>query len=117
MEGQTFTDLLCESLKCLPEDLNETVFWLCLFPQALLLARLLWRCHRGYFRPDFELLEQIKGVTNSDDLLAELNDFRRRHPPTGFLRGFLKVRLSGQALLALGNRVFTKTSASPPLLH
>ena len=108
MDGDSFLTLICDTFKCSPEDYNETVFWLCIFPQAIFLARWMWRWNRDYFRQDLELLEQVRHVTNSSDLTSELNDFRRRHPQTGFFRGYLKMRISGQLLLALGDRLFLK---------
>lgn len=108
MDGESFVDLVCETFKCSPEDFNETVFWLCVFPQALFLARWLWRWNRGYFKPDLELIEQVKNATDQGELMFELNDFRRHHPQAGIFRTWLKVRLSGERLLALGDKLFSK---------
>src|SRR5258706_168776 len=108
MNSESFLDLFCEAFKCAPDDFNETLLWLCIFPQAIFLARLIWRLNREYFRPEFELIEQLKGVRNPEDLRSELNDFHYHHPRKGFLRRTLKVRISGQRLLDLGNRLFSK---------
>ena|ERR1043165_9897395 len=109
MNDPTFCDLVCDAFNCLPDDFNETVFWLCLFPHAIFLARLLWRVHRNYFSQDFVLLESLKPLTSIADVRAELNYFNYRHPQRGFLRGYLKVRISGRRLMTLADKLFVNT--------
>jgi len=106
MDGESFYNLFCQAYSCLPEDFNEAVLWVCIFPQALLLARWLWRLNRHYFRPDLELIQRIKDCTDEADVRAEFQDFYYYHRPKGLLRGRLKVRMSGQRLFALAHRLF-----------
>jgi hypothetical protein len=113
MDGTSFFDLFCEAFQCPPEDFNEAVFWVCVIPQAVFLARLLWRLNRRYFKPDFELIEQIKKTTDRDDVWDEYVDFYRGHPPTGLLRNYLRVRVSGGRLMALADKLFA--AAGKPL--
>jgi hypothetical protein len=111
MNNATFYDLFCEAYKCLPEDFNEAVLWLCLFPNVVFLARLIWRVNRDYFQPDFELIEQVKTATGPEEVADELNDFHYHHPPTGPVRGWLKVRISTHRLQGLANRLFAQAGS------
>ena len=107
MDGPSFFDLFCSAFNCAPEDFSDAVFWLCLFPQALFLARLLWRVNRDFFKPDFALIREVKHTTSPDAFRSELNDFRYRNPQKGFLRGYLKMRISGQKLTDLADKLFS----------
>lgn len=108
MNDATFCDLFCAAYNCLPEDCNELVFWLCVFPQVLFLARLIWKVNRGFFKPDFALIEQVKSLKNVEDTRQEISDFTYHNPARGFLRGFMEVRVSGQRLLDLAAGLFAK---------
>ncbi len=105
----SFCDLFCETNKCCPEDFREKVFWFCLYPQATLLARLIWHLNGAYFRPDVELIEQVRNLTNVAEVRLEFSRFRHYHTSMGLFRRFLKVRISGQRLLSLADRLFAKT--------
>ena len=108
MNKPSFGDLFCETNKCSREEFGEKVFWFCLYPQALLLARLIWRLNRAYFRPDVEFIEQVRNLTSSNAVREELNRFRYYHRATGFFRGYLKVRISGKQVLNLADGLFSK---------
>lgn len=114
MKTTTFCDLYCGIFKCQPEAFTEELFWSCLFPQALFVARLLWRCNRDYFKPDLELIAHVKDLTDAANVKAEFHDYYYLHPPSGLLRGFLKVRISGQRLINQASRVFTTAEAAMP---
>lgn len=109
MNKASFGDLFCETNKCLPGDFRVKVFWLCLYPQAIPLARLIWHLNRAYFQPEVELIERVRNLSSSAEVRLELNRFRYCHRSTGFFRGFLKVRISGQRLLNLADGLFGKT--------
>ena len=108
MKKASFGDLFCETNKCSPDEFCEKVFWFCLYPQALLLARLIWRLNRAYFRPDVEFIEQVRNLTSSNAVREELNRFRYYHRATGFFRGYLKVRISGKQVLNLADGLFSQ---------
>ena len=108
MNHGSFCDLFCETHGCLPGEYRERVFWLCLYPRAILLARLIWRLNRAYFRPDVELIEKVRNLTNPTEVRLELNRFRYYQRSRGFFRGFLKVRISGQRFLNLADGLFSK---------
>ena len=44
----TFRDLFCETYQCLAEEFRDTVFWRCLYPGAIPLARLIWHEAHDY---------------------------------------------------------------------
>lgn len=115
MKNTTFCDLYCGIFNRQPEVFPEELFWSCLFPQALFVARLLWRCHRDYFKPDLELMARVKNLTDATDVKAEFHDYYYQHPPSGVLRGVLKVRISGQRLINMANRVFTAAKTTTPV--
>ena len=106
MNRATFCDLFCAAYKCAPEDFSQTAFWRCLFPNGHMLARLIWRVNRACFGPDFELLQQVKDLKSSEEIRQEIGDFYYHHPARGFIRGVLRVRISGQRLLDLADRLF-----------
>jgi len=102
----SFRELYCEKFPCLPERFAEDVLWRCVYPRAKMLARLLWRIDRGYFAPDFHLLEEVAEMTDNESMVSEINDARYRFKPRGLLRGKLRVRLSSQKLRDLANELF-----------
>ena len=115
MGDDSFFTLFCTAFDCLPDDYNEAVLWLCIFPQAVLLARIIWRLIPDYFDYDFEMIQQIKNVTSLEDLQFEINDFYYRHPPAGFLRRQLHIRLSGERLVTIANDLFNPPQSHLPL--
>ena len=56
--------------------------------------------------PDRELIRQAGETTSLDELKSELIGFFNAHPPSGWLRKRMKVRLSGQSLTNLAGRLF-----------
>lgn len=110
MNSASFCDLFCEAFKCPPEDFNERVLWLCLFPKTNSFAHWLWQLNRDYFKPEFELIDQIKSLTSAQDIQAELDDFYYHNPPKGFFRKVLKVRISGDRLLELAEELFARAN-------
>ncbi len=114
MKTTTFCDLYCGIFKCPPEAFTEELFWSCLFPQARFVARLLWRCHRDYFKSDLELISRVKDLTDATDVKAEFHDYYYHHPPSGVLRGVLKMRISGQRLIQLAYGLFTAAKNATP---
>ena len=105
----SFCDLFCKAYCCSPQEFDERLFWHCLYPHAVGLARLLWRLNRAYFEPDLELVRQVKFLTRADEVVLEIEGFRL-HRRAGLLRGLLKVRISGRRLLDTANRIFAEAA-------
>ena len=108
MSAASFGDLFRTANACPPAAFSERVFWQCLYPRARLPARLIWSLNRHYFRPDVEFVEKGRNLANPAEVRLELKRFRYYHRPTGLLRRFLKMRLSGQRLLNLADQLFAE---------
>lgn len=57
------------------------------------------------------MLRQLGMTSNTRELRYELESFRHYHPPRGFLRRDLKVRVSGRRLLKIASRLFSAEAA------
>ncbi|MCX7872336.1 MAG: hypothetical protein N2487_03525 [Verrucomicrobiae bacterium] len=79
---------------------------MCVRPNVIFLARMMWVLNRKMFYGDLEMLRQLGRTTNTRELRYELESFRHYHPPRGFLRRDLKVRVSGRRLLKIASRLF-----------
>ena len=106
MSGASFCDLFCAARACTVSEFEERVFWECVYPQGDFVARLVWRLHRACFEADLELIRAAGELMSVSDLKTEISNFRYHHPARGFLRGTLKVRISGQILLDLAVKLF-----------
>lgn len=104
--GRTFSSLYCEKFHCPPEKFEEEVLWRCLQPRSALIARLLWKWVPDFYQPDFDLISEIKDLTAVDDLSSEIGVVRYHQPVRGMIRGRLRVRVSGQRLVDLGDELF-----------
>ena len=91
-------------------EFDERLFWLCLYPHAVALARLLWQLNRAYFEPDFALVKQVKFLTRADEVVLEIEGFRLRRRRAGLLRGLVKVRISGRRLLDTASRILAEAA-------
>lgn len=112
MHRTTFLRSFCRHYGCPPEEFEQRVFWLCIRPEAGALARLLWGVNRALFQPDIELIRAVQHHTNTDDVVFEISDSRYRRPARGLLRGWLRVRLSGQRLANLAQTLLAASTAA-----
>lgn len=99
-------EIFCERFRCPPEEYEERFFWMCVRPNVIFLAKILWIFYRRIFYTDLEMLKQLGRTTSSRELRYELESFRHYHPPRGFIRRDLKVRVSGRRLLKIGSKLF-----------
>ncbi len=106
-----FSDAVCEHFRCAPGAYAETVFWHCLYPHAVLPARLIRWFIPDYFDSDFELIRLVANSTESVQLRAEVRLHQMEPPPGILLRRLLRLRLSGQRLINLGGHVFAQPTA------
>ena len=103
---RSFSSLYCEKFHCLPEKFEEDLLWRCLHPRSLSVARMIWPVYRGYFLPDIHLINEVKDLTGVDEVVSEISGVRHQLPVRGVIRGFLRVRISGQRLVDLANELF-----------
>src|SRR5690348_16475651 len=108
MAARTLRERYCEVFHCSQQGFSEHLFLQCLPPRAARMARLLQPTKKALFKPDFELIEQVSSATSVEDIRDEINDFRYHNPPTGLLRGVLRVRVSSKRLLKLGTTVLSQ---------
>lgn len=104
MSAKTFRMAYCERFKLPLDSFEEVLLWRCFHRRGLLFGRILWRIDRPYFNVELELIRELSGCTSVEEVQAEMDDFRYHHPPTGFLRDTLHVRVSGQHLLNTATR-------------
>ena len=104
---QTFRAAVCQHFRCAPEAYEEIVFQHCLYRHAPGLAWLIRRFIADYFEPDFQLIRYVADKTDVEGLQTEVRLQRTDQPPATLLRRFLRVRLSGQRLLDLGNQLLS----------
>jgi len=84
------------------EDFNRRVFWKCLYRHALPLAAFLFWTNREFFRPDLELIQSLSSTTTFSEVKAEASFIRHdQRMQSGFLRGTLRIRISGRRLADL----------------
>jgi hypothetical protein len=107
-DQRSFRDAVCQHFRCAPEAYGETVFSHCLYPHATWPARLIRRFIPDYFYSDFELIRLVANKTEAEELRTEVRLHRFEYPPETLLRRFLRVRLSGQRLLDLGDQLLSQ---------
>ncbi|MGC8885621.1 MAG: hypothetical protein ACP5MG_00485 [Verrucomicrobiia bacterium] len=99
-------EIFCDYFKCPPEEYEERLFWLCVRPNVVYLAKVFWIFYRRIFYGDLEMLRQLGRTSNTRELRYEIESFRHYHPPRGFIRRDLKVRVSGRRLLKIASKLF-----------
>ncbi len=99
-------EIFCENFKCPVDKYEERLFWMCLRPNVIPLARIIWILHRNFFFNDIEMLRQLGRTSNTRELRYEIESFRHSNPPRGFIRRDLKVRVSGRRLLKIASKLF-----------
>ena len=98
----TFREAYCALRGVSPEAFEEAVLRECLFRRRRWLARLVRGLRPAYFATDLDLVHAAGDCATLACLGSELNAHRYRRPVRGLWRRTLRVRLSGEALLALG---------------
>ena len=92
----------CEKFQCSFEDFDRRVFWKCLYRHALPLAAFLLWAKREFFQPDLELIHSLATTTTFSEVRAEACFIRHdQRMQAGFLRGTLRIRISGRRLAVL----------------
>jgi hypothetical protein len=108
--GEKFRTAYCAHFKCRDEVFEEKIFWRCLPPHARPLAFLLELTTPSFFVGEFEVMRNAGEATDLEDIVAEANKLHdTQHLRVGFLRGALKVRVSGRRLVNVGNLIWGKT--------
>jgi len=97
-----FRAAFCEKCQCSMADFDKRVFWKCLYRHALPLAAFLFWTNREFFQPDLELIRSLASTTTFSEVKTEANFIRHdQRMQGGFLRGTLRIRISGRRLAEL----------------
>src|SRR5262249_35501562 len=99
-----FRTAFCKKFQCSREDFNERVFWKFLYRHALPFAASLGWMNREFFQPDLDLIHSLASTTTLSEVKAEASFIRHdQRMQAGFLRGTLRMRISGRRLADLAS--------------
>ncbi len=99
-------EVFCERYHCSASEFTNKMFWRCLYRRSWPIAWVMKRLQPDFFRNDFILLQQIACDTSLRQIEMALQDFRfLNQTHGGWLRGGLRVRLSGRHLLELSKKL------------
>ena len=108
--GTELLALFCEKFRCPERKFEKRLFLECLHPKGAGIARMIRLVNPGYFRSDFELIEQLKHATSFDQVKRLVNFHGTQNTSGGLLRLMIKARLSKQRLLSLAQNLFAAQS-------
>ena len=92
---------------------ERKVFRECVYPLAKPLAGVLRWVRRSHFDSDLELIRAVADCTTLEELRTEVIYQHHHRPTSGFWRGLMRVRVSGQRLVNLGAELLPATSSAP----
>lgn len=104
--SKEFRNAFCERFNCRRPEFEGKVFWRCLYPHAVPIAKLIMLVDSDYFQEDFEAIRHLGNASTVADVLAEVNslhDNYRAH--SKFFREVLRIRISGKRLLRLAQKL------------
>jgi hypothetical protein len=106
-DGQTFRQAFCAHIKCSDDVFEDKLFWRCLPPLIRPLAVLIELLNPAFFMAEFEVIRAVGEAKVLEDIVAEANKLHdTQHLRVGFLRGTLKVRVSGRRMVKIGTSVW-----------
>jgi hypothetical protein len=102
-----FKSAFCTQFKCSPAQFEKKLFRETIRPDMRTIAFVVRCCYPGFFRRDFECIQKIGVATNEREFLTVVNalPFDPRFNG-GFLRGFLRLRISVRRLERIAKRIF-----------
>ncbi|MGC8828923.1 MAG: hypothetical protein ACP5K7_13815 [Verrucomicrobiia bacterium] len=87
------------------DDYYKTVFYHCLYPHAVLPAKILMKIRPSLFIDDFELLRMVANATHPDEIIDIVTNFNYENPPRGILRGLFRIRISPERLIRFATKI------------
>jgi hypothetical protein len=105
---KSFRSCFCERFNCPDSEYEERAFTKCLYLRARCLVPLLRLYHPSLFDQDFELLRRLGNTTGRLEASIEILKFHDLNLDAGFLRGVLRIRVSGRKVSLLAARLFGK---------
>jgi hypothetical protein len=112
MSRGTFAEAYCAMHGTTPAAFADSVLRRALYPQARLLYPLLARLP-GYFAPDREFISGVAHVTRLRDLDQEAFAYANDPANRGFLRRFLRLRVSAGRMGSLVRAALREGSRQP----
>lgn len=104
---ETFRLAFCRKFSFRAEEYPVRVFRRTLYRHALPVAVILHRFKPEFFQEDFDLIREVGELNDPDLFRSEVNCFFGRNVrDRNWLRRTLRIRVSGDRLLALKNSVF-----------
>lgn len=94
-----------------PESVVDFVLWQSVPKRVEWLARFLYSLDRDWFADDVQMIQSVLQAGSVRDVQVEVSSYRYYHPPSGFFRGWLRVRASGQQLLTVAMDAFEAKTA------
>jgi hypothetical protein len=102
-----FREAFCEHYGCALEAYADEVFRRGLHRHAVPVAWLIRALKPSYFDEDFEFIEEVGEVTNSELFKNEINYFHGRNlRHRSWIRRLFRIRLSGQRVVRIRRRLF-----------
>ncbi len=91
------------------------VFWLSLYPHAVIIAPLILLLNYDYFVADRDLIASAGRATDIPSVRSEVRDFFWDSNNRGWLRRTCLIRVSGQRLKNLARRYLPASESVSPL--
>ena len=107
----TFRQAFCKRYRCPPEHYESRAFRRSLFLHALPFASLLQRFDPAFFSEDYDLIREVGPMTDPELFRSEINYFYGRNlRHKGWIRSLFRMRVSGNRLIRLKQRLFPFSS-------
>jgi len=104
-----FKTAFCSRFEHPQEHFEQRVFWNALHPEAKPLAWLIRWLRPNFFASDLDCIRSIATAESKGEVRAIINSLQ--YDPTfkkGFIRGRLRIRISGRRLTRLAARVLSR---------
>jgi len=101
-----FKTAYCARFEYPHDNFEKRVFWKALHPETKPIALLINCVWPGFFRSDLDCIRSVATAETKQEVRAIVNSLQ--YDPAfkrGFIRGFLRVRISGRRLTRLAARV------------
>jgi hypothetical protein len=108
--SETFQQRYCRHFKVAPERYAGSLLRRVLYPRVHLLRPLLWLRDHDHFAADHQFVIDVGRLTQRREFHTELKDFQYHPDNRGFLRGFLRLRISANRM----SKVFYEVWAADP---
>jgi hypothetical protein len=101
---RTFREIYCERHRCPPDKFTRRIFWRTLYPHARLVAPLILLFNYEFFSADRALIVYAGDALSVAQVRDEVRDFFWDSNNRRWLRGALRLRVSGERLKNLSRR-------------